>query len=353
MSLQLRPPGTAAPVLHRVLTLAIGFGVSGLLLALVIAKTDIREAVDRARSASVLWLGLALLTKLSVVFVKRQRWGLLVSQFLPNRPRRMLRALLIGYFGNAVLPAKAGEVLRIQSFRKNNDGAAFSSVLASVVLERSIDGLVLVALFFVASSGFPLPPWVKGGALVTSTLTGALFVAILIMSRYFTLGQRVRGRVGSFLQRILTRFREGLKAARSPGVLLGCAGLTLGAWLVEVTGTYFALRAFAIDVSWLVGLIVVVVVAIGGAVPAVPAGLGTHQFLYLTCLGWFGVAAEKAVGASVVTVFMMTTAFVLLGMVSLWADGWTFRGLWRQGTLASAAAEGDKEGSEQGPAECV
>src|ERR1041385_2225939 len=54
----------------------------------------------------------------------------------------------IGYMGNNVYPARAGEVLRAVIL-KRREGVSVSASLATIIVERIFDGVVMLAFVFV------------------------------------------------------------------------------------------------------------------------------------------------------------------------------------------------------------
>src|SRR5262245_19374953 len=70
---------------------------------------------------------------------------------------RLFPVVVIGYMGNNVYPARAGELLRSYVL-KRREGVLVSASLATVVLERLFDGLVMLLFVFVTLPFGPLPP---------------------------------------------------------------------------------------------------------------------------------------------------------------------------------------------------
>ena len=62
---------------------------------------------------------------------------------------RLFPVVCIGYFGNNVYPARAGEVIRAFVLRRN-EGVSVSASLATIIVERVFDGLVMLLFVFFA-----------------------------------------------------------------------------------------------------------------------------------------------------------------------------------------------------------
>lgn len=331
------------------LNIVLGAVISLALLIWVFLKIDLHHALAEILSASPGWLACFWGVKLISIAIKSVRWRLVLRHALGRWPHRAGPALVIGYFGNSIFPAKLGELLRIQVLRRNNR-ARFSPVLGTIVLERSVDGIVVLGFLALATLFVPLPDWAKRATL----LACLLFVSLFVMVVWLAYRQRpdhehskAEGMLGRF-KNMVNRFSIGFRAARSPMVLTGAILLTITAWSMDVTGTYFIFRAFSLTLPWSSALVLVAITALGGSVPSAPSGLGTHQFLCITVLGWFGVSPERAVAVSVGEVSVMVLTVSIMGTFFLWQEGLSLRSL-RQTSQNSALDAASGHDSDDPP----
>jgi hypothetical protein len=89
--------------------------------------------------------------------------------------------VVIGYMGNNVYPARAGELLRSYVL-KRREGVLVSASLATVVLERLFDGLVMLLFVFVTLPFGPLPPAYARLVTAFSIFFGLALVAFLALA---------------------------------------------------------------------------------------------------------------------------------------------------------------------------
>jgi uncharacterized protein (TIRG00374 family) len=69
--------------------------------------------------------------------------------------------VVIGYMGNNVYPFRAGEVIRAYILRRT-EGVSMSASIATILVERIFDGLVMLLFVFVALPTAPgLPGWLR------------------------------------------------------------------------------------------------------------------------------------------------------------------------------------------------
>jgi uncharacterized protein (TIRG00374 family) len=108
--------------------------------------------------------------------IKGLRWRYILNHVKDIPVFSAFQVILIGQMGNSLLPARFGDFLRAYVIgSKENIGKSLS--FASVVLERVIDGFILIA--FITASIFILkvPSWVKLLILLSLIIFGtALFL---------------------------------------------------------------------------------------------------------------------------------------------------------------------------------
>ena len=117
-----------------------------ILLALFLRNANLREVwaeVTRARMDLVL-LAVAL-TALTYV-LRAVRWQYLLSPIGRVGLANALRMTVIGFAASAVLPARAGEVLRPWLLARK-EGLSATAAFATIILERVLDTVMVLLLF--------------------------------------------------------------------------------------------------------------------------------------------------------------------------------------------------------------
>src|SRR5438093_3671901 len=164
----------------------VGLVVTLALLTWALHDIDPRELVGHLRRADPLLL-LAAVALATLTFPLRTlRWQLILrdvgGQRLPLLP--LWHATAIGFMANNLLPVRAGEFARAYA-AKHALPVRFTTALASVGVERVLDGLVLVGLLTLALGAPSFPHHATiGGASLSSVATAAavLFGAILVLA---------------------------------------------------------------------------------------------------------------------------------------------------------------------------
>ena len=298
----------------RTLAVLLGLSVSALFLWLAFRGTDLRALVAHARGASVPVLSLVLLTKGAALTMATLRSNVLLKALHPFGSWRVMKSLMVAFVGNAVLPLRAGEVMRIAYLAKHSEGnAPPTSCVAVVVVERVVDAiLLLVLLAIVVTAGIVTRPdgvafW--AAAAVVLALGGLM--ALLVLRP-----ERVRGLFArsAFLSAKVGRFSDGLRALAGSGSLAAVLAASVGYWAFQALGVRVWFWAFGMDLPWYAPLVVLVFIAFGAALPSSPGYVGTYHFFAVSALMLMG--ADRVAAASVATVGHFL-AIVPLTVVSL------------------------------------
>lgn len=316
----------------------VGFLLSAALLAWVLRDVS-PAAVWAELSRADPWLFFWSTVAATVIFpVRALRWRVILEPVAPDVPFGPLwRATAIGMMINNVIPARAGEVARAFALTREVPKVPFSTSVASLVVDRLFDAVVLLALGLVAImdpvfpgnatiAGQPLADWAVGGIGLTVALLAvvyllvffprALIVTFEILSRRISPKLEERGRVA------LQRFSDGLSVMRSPRRFVLVFAWTLAHWLISGLGTWLGFLAVGIDLPFSAALFVQTVTAFGVALPSAPGFFGVFEAIAVLTLAVYGVSAALAtswaIGFHILTFIPITLMgayyFVHLGM---------------------------------------
>ncbi|MGF1508352.1 MAG: lysylphosphatidylglycerol synthase transmembrane domain-containing protein [Myxococcota bacterium] len=251
------------------------------------------------------------------------RWGLLVRPLGEVSWRSIFTAASIGLPATFFLPLRLGEFVRPGMIARS--GVPFSSGLASVVVERTADGLMNVALFFAMFALLPadLPSEVKQAswaALVFFTLGLAGLVFGYFARDVFL---RVTGRLLGLVSRdlaekvtaLLRTFLEGLRGLGSGSRIAAFIGLTLLYWGVVGFTTQSVITSMAGPTDWTAGLFSVSVVVFAIMIPAGPAFAGTMEAGFRVGLRPYGIDVGTAAAVAVVVHLLQLLSFAAIAGV--------------------------------------
>ena len=237
----------------------LGLIVSAVFLWLALRGLNLTDVLAGLRSANYLWLIPGIAVYFLAVVIRTWRWHYLLKPLKPVSVRHLFPTVVIGYMGNNVYPARAGELLRAYVL-KRNEGVSVSSSLATVIVERIFDGLVMLVFVFVALPTVPfLPDAVRsivifGSLVFFSALIVFLFLAArpALAARLYNplidhlLPHRLRDKVRGFID----RFMIGLAALRDFEHIIMIFFTSILIWLLETVKYWFVMHAFSFEVSF-------------------------------------------------------------------------------------------------------
>ena len=315
--------------------LLIGIVISAIAAALLVATTDFGQVAGHLSRADVVWLAPALLVLAVQAWIRAVRWASLIRPWSTRAigARRVVDAMLIGYFVNAVLPGRLGEVARAIVVARREE-LAFGGVAASVVVERAIDVMALAALAAVA--------------LVLAGSDASIGFAALAIGVAIVIGL---GRRSTVLERLVpartpARIAEGIRAfLRSVAAIplsaaAGAAALSAVAWLADATIVLLVARALGFEIPVAAAIAIGLGGALGTALPAAPGYIATYELGAVALGGLAGVPRETVLPLAILTHVIGVTALAAAGAVALGRAGGVVQlGTLSRGGSMSVAAE--------------
>src|SRR5262245_9578845 len=163
------------------------------------------------------WVVAIVMASLASVYLRAQRWRVLLRPVAEVPLAPALSATAIGFGAAAVLPLRLGEFVR-PALLARSTGIRMSAGLSSVVLERLFDVLLVVGCFLLVSFLYPLPDNIRYGAWALAALSVMGFLVLLVIQRRRrateALVERLLGytpaAVSPRLHPVVTHFLDGL-----------------------------------------------------------------------------------------------------------------------------------------------
>jgi glycosyltransferase 2 family protein len=330
------------PSSRRLVQILLGLAVSAGLL--VYCFWDVDLAVIAARLRETLWTFLALSIALSFasLWARAWRWAYL---FPPGpRPSHLFRALLIGYMGNNLLPLRAGEVVRI--YVASRHGPRFWTTLATVVVERALDGLALGLIIAGLLLLVPVPVEMRWSIAIflALDLAAILVLALIAVAPGIcrVLIEAIFHRVGWLERRLLAllgTMTEGLRGVRAPHHAIPLALSSLAIWLALALSVWTAMHAAQLDLPLVASWVVLAFLGLGVSLPSSPGFVGVIQAATVLALALFAVPRAEALSFSLLFHASQFFPVTAVGLVCL---------LLEHVSLADAARAGSQGVSSEG-----
>jgi glycosyltransferase 2 family protein len=325
------PPDTGS---KRWIQLIVGVAISALMIWLAFRGQDLGVVWQHVQAMRWPPMLLAIVVATLPFVLRVPRWRLLLHREDGSTigPAPMWHAIAIGFAANNTLPFRLGEVLRVGAISRLAP-VPFSSALSSLLVERVLDALTVVALFSGALMLVDIP--VDGGAqraMARIGILGAIGLLLAIIAALFpSQAERVvvaltpSGRVRELAVKLTRRLLDGVGALRDPRRAVPVVAWSLVIWLVNASAFWVAFRAFGIDAPFAAALVLQGVLVIGIALPQAPGFVGGFEAAIVASLLLFGVSQEVALAYAVtyhVTTFVPIT---LMGAWSLVTSGVSLR----------------------------
>jgi hypothetical protein len=316
----------------------VGLGVLISIVFIWFALRGLRldEFWDSVKQANYIWLVPGIGVYFVGVWVRAWRWHYLLGPIKKIPTKTMFPITAIGYMGNNIYPARAGEALRAVIL-KRKEGVSISASLATIIVERIFDGVVMLAFVFVnlpelarltGSSGF-VGNIQQVAVIGTGVFLGAL--AVFLLAAMFP---RVTEKFGLwFIDRLtpkrlheriislMNKFLDGLASLRSPFNVLMVFFTSVIIWLLETGKYWFVMHAFDFSVSFFALMLMNGIVNLATTIPSAPGYIGTFDAPGIAVLTAYGVEHSVAAGYTLVLHVALWLPITLLGAYYLAREG--------------------------------
>jgi glycosyltransferase 2 family protein len=277
-------------------------------LAAVVWWAAHQEAPRFPDSAGALaLLGLALVIYGAATAVRAERWHHILRLSEVHAPRRDCYGLTtVGYMGNNVLPARAGEALRVVLLDQRT-GAGKRKVTGSIVAERALDvialGVILAGVLTITIRDRDVLPTDQ------PLLIGSVLIAVLIVTIAGLEFLRRRGAMARVREFVRPLVHAPRALIRKEGIWL--LGVTFILWILEGAVYLAVAESVNLNISVSGALYLVALTNFVAALPAAPGSIGTFDAAVA-----FGARALGGAG-SVVVSYLLLLRFVLYVPITL------------------------------------
>jgi len=306
----------------------VGVAISVIFLYFALKGLHIEDIWSVLEGADYIWLIPGVTVYFIGVWVRAWRWHYLLRPIKSIPTRTMFPIVAIGYMGNNIYPARAGELLRAVVLKKRED-VSISSSLATIIVERVFDGVVMLAFVFLnlpklarltTDSGFvgniqTLAIW--GAAAFIGALIAFLLAAMFPHHTEHLITQLVHRLVPKRFQNklmdIILRFMTGLESLRSPREALMVFLTSIVIWLLETGKYWFVMHAFNFQVTFFALMLMNGIVNLATTIPSAPGYVGTFDAPGIAVLKAYGVKGALAAGYTLVLHIALWVPITALG----------------------------------------
>lgn len=299
-------------------------------VAILLRQVDLKQSLNALGRLSGPFLVVPLAVFLLNLPLRAWRWRLI----FPRSQRPSLGAcftvLGIGNMANFLLPGRAGDVARCVLIGRSGSLMEGSRALATLAVEKILDGLALVGMILFAVWAIHPPHWVIQLMRISVLIFGGA-VLLLILLRYQTrtLIRYVRSafrrmHLSFFEERfdgLLTSFADGLSSVGSATQMLTLLALTAAIWTTEAVLVWGLAGALGLALSLKSAVVASATLGLGLMIPAAPGGLGTYELFGTEAFQLGGIAASSALALTVVIHAWVFVANIAIGICLLAIKG--------------------------------
>ena len=294
--------------MNRRLLFALGFLISAVCVWWTLREVRPSEIVGALRHSRALGFVALMAITLMGFWVRAYRWRWLINTDRRLSTDALFSATMVGFMANNLLPFRLGEFVRPWVLGRR-EKLPKSSLFATIVVERVIDMITLLAIFGIALLVHPI-----SSASAAGRLTNAGAAVLMVMCVGLTTVLVVIERTPKLMRSLIHAVTSPLPSPAGPKLAEGLHhfvdGLALFrdlprlAWVFLLSFVTFGLFALCLtvsmwalhlDVPWYAGLIMLVITAIGIMVPAAPGYIGTLNLACVAGLALFSVGRQMAI----------------------------------------------------------
>jgi len=304
---------------NKKLQLVIGIIISVLGLAYAFHNLNFHELGE---NFSRIHPGLVVLASSLLIFgawVRGVRWGQLLTDIEKPGLHHLFASVMIGYFGNSVLPFRLGEVLRAYDIT-TKEKVTFSKSVGALILERLLDlvGLVLVMALFM--SVYPLAMNMNEWALVLVVIVLVVFIIIawfpqvLQKVRSFLEKRNSNTSITGKLDHFFLGIVDGIDSLRGNRHKGGLTFHTIFLWVIYYASLYVVALGVGIHLTWIQIGILLISTTLSIMIPAAPGYVGTyHAVAVLVMHNMFGISLSEAQAVAIILHGIGTLPYIVIG----------------------------------------
>lgn len=329
--------------MKRIYKFWLGVIISGFFIALFLIGVNIKEIWVTLKDANYFFVLLAVCINVLTFMIRAARWEYLLDPIKKVNLDSLFSAVCIGFMGNSLLPARAGEFIRAYVIGKREKISKTSS-LATIALERLFDTFTLFLMLLIVASIFSFPGDGSGGYITKGRLNYAVFGVSIFLSlaasmlilllwkpknvwdvmnfailRYFPVD------IISKIEGIYHSFILGLESLKKGKHILIIIIYSVVLWLVTAAGIFVLFPAFSIRLTYLSAILVMTIVAVVIMLPSSPGYIGTFHLASSETLIFLGIKISKAKSFAIIHHASCIVPVVFLGLFYLSKESISFK----------------------------
>ena len=308
--------------------------ISIALIAALLYFVDFQTMWESIKNANYTILAGSAVLSFVWIFIRAKVWMTL----LRDKPKykEVLFAEGEGYLLNALLPFRLGELGRVFLLSRKS-GMTFSEILPTIVIERVVDlvisaAFLLIGLTYISDSqGSERIAYLIGGLMIA----GLVMMYVLARNRQWALDlfHKLSTRwkpLQKFGGNFLESFLDGLGVLTDGWLFLRFLFWMTLNWFLAMVAYFIITLAFFPQAQFNWMFFVLGAAAFGGAIPALPGGVGTFEGAISGALFLFTSDQSTSLAVALTARLYNYLNSVVIGGIGLMREGQTLSGIYQQ-----------------------
>ena len=306
--------------------LLLGLAVGALFIWLALRGTDFEGVKASFKSANYLYLIPVVFLSIIVQIVRSYRWGVIVEPLEKISQGTLFSITSVGFMAITLLPVRMGEFVRPYLISRKST-IKLGSSLATIVVERIFDMLTLMILLLFVLMTVDLPEWVfRTAYAILLIIIPFLFLLIFLAVKreisakgFDRIVRKLPPAFSSRLMKLFHSFLDGLQILPDWKKTVYLSFLSLCIWGLIGLITYILFSSFASmsELPLAAAYAVLIITALGVALPTAPGFIGNYHFSCVVALTLFGIPKTDALTFAIVLHFIQFSVVIVLGLVCL------------------------------------
>jgi len=298
-------------------------------LWLAMRKINIPALINELETINWFWALIPIPIMLLSHYIRAMRWRTILKPIIKhNSMLNLFSAVMIGYFFNNILP-RGGEVIRPYVYAKR-EKASFSSVFATIILERLLDVLTLLFLFVIALiftrdriiNAFP--PGSNISSIIYMLIAGTVLICLCFYPPImgWILDKTIKPlslRLYTKISDLFEKFSHGFDVIKTPSEYLRIIIESLLIWTCYAIPMYMMFYCFSFSAHISLGfsdaLLLIIISGIGVSIAPTPGGIGVfHYVVMIAMMKLYGLSAEQGLAYATINHFINFALQVVVGL---------------------------------------
>ncbi len=307
------------------------FGLSLLFLILVFHGIDFKRLMDTFSEFNYKMLFAIVPLILSAMVLRGVRWKYLLNENKNMSVLELSEIFMVGTALNIYLPARAGDFFRAYFLGEKHNRPKLE-VIASIVIERIIDGLTVLFILFSATCLYYRAGWT-----FRISEIAALFFLGSLGTIYFTVKYNKTNQIADYLKKIFSNFQNKTVSILVSAIekvrdwintflnsaskiletrkLLTAGSISFMIWSIECLIIYILILGFGINIHFSAALFVIGFIALASVIPSSSIYIGPFQYAFILALSIYNIdkSSSLAISFMLQTVNMLVLTIIFIG----------------------------------------